>query len=312
MIVPSRWTWIGLAAVSAGLAFSTLGLVILEHPVAGQAADVAIAYLAAANAFLIFAGVTVSAAYADSRRFKRKMAAGVDERMAQLLIRLHEIFYACTRVSAYILRNEDEKGKLDDCVRESSEFLKTLVNETRVMFEESTRNECAVSIKLLVAGKGGNPEIHTYLRDSKSQRVRKDLYSKDGEGLYFVDKNLFEGEGRYPYEEHSPFVDIVSGSAGQDYFLSNDLKKAASKGLYKNGNKHWRKLYNATLIVPIRESGIVPAENLLGFLCIDSFNAKFDEAVSLGLARIVANIVFYLVYSLSVFESRRAVEKKAS
>jgi hypothetical protein len=166
------------------------------------------------------------------------------------------------------------------------------------MFEDYTQRECAVSIKLLVPSKANKdePEIKTYLRDAKSHLMRKNLYDPDG---------------RYPYQEHSPFVDIISGSSGRDYYLCNDLRKAANEGSYRNGNKRWRKLYNATVIVPIEEPGTVSRENLLGFLCVDSINAKFDEEVSLYLARIIANTVFYVVHSLSVFENRQVPEKKA-
>ena len=293
--------WVLLVAVATGIAVSTLTSVLMKLPANTESvAPFALGYLLAANALLVSILLVVSIIYADSRRARQKMAARMEERTRQLLHHLHNIFSTRTGLSAYLLRSQYGKaGDLDGCIRESSDYLKLLTDETRVAFEDYTNNACAVSIKLLVPSKSGNldkPEISTYIRDSKSQFIRRNLYGKDG---------------RYPYEDHSPFVDIILGKDGRDYYLCNDLRKAASEGTYRNGNKHWHKLYNATVIIAIREPGIASYENILGFLCVDSMDAKFDETVLLYLGRIIANTVFYVISSLSVLESQIASEKKA-
>ena len=158
------------------------------------------------------------------------------------------------------------------------------------MFEDYTGHPCSVAIKLFVHSENNlkTPKIRTFLRDKKSELKRKDMYPEDG---------------LYPFTDHSPFVSIIT--SGHEHFLSNDLKADAARGIYRNGNKHWSKLYNAILVVPIREPEIVARENILGFLCIDSTSAKFDAGSALYMARIVANVIFYVISALSELERGR-------
>lgn len=250
-------------------------------------------YLIVSTALLTLMLLVVSLAYSDLRRRKTKIATRSEEKFSRVLQHLDTIFYDQTRVNAFLLKYQHESDKLEACAREASTFLKFLVDETRTIFDDLTSRQCAVSIKLLVPTDSGKPNIQTYLRDRRSQSTRSEMYGPNGV---------------YQYDAHSPFVDIISTANPGDYFISNDLRKAAEMGRYVNGNKHWRKLYNATLIVPIKEPRTVSSENILGFLCIDSIDASFDEMLCLYVARIVANTVFYIVYSLSVLEKRRAAQ----
>ena len=159
------------------------------------------------------------------------------------------------------------------------------------MLEEYTDHPCAISIKLLVPTTGSlTPAVRTYLRDRKSALSRRGLYDSQP----------------YPMEHHSPFLEIISGRTGNDFYLENDLRKAAASDRYRNGNPHWKRLYNSTVIVPIREPNVRTSENIVGFLCVDSLNAKFDEQVCLIISNIVANTVFYVISSLSQLEDRRS------
>jgi hypothetical protein len=247
------------------------------------------AYLVLGNAFLVFALLTVSIVYADSRREKIKADTRAEERTSGILRHLDSIFHTRTGLSAYLLHHQINEEELATCVIKSSEYLQFVADETRSMFEDYTNHICGVSIKLLVPGAEGSPEIRTYLRDKKSDLARRGLYPP---------------KGTYPYQNHSPFVDIVTGQTKDDFFISNDLRSLAKEGRYENGNPHWAKLYNSTVIVPIKEPSTISSENILGFLCVDSLGAKFDQAVSVYMARIVANTVFYVISNLSLLESR--------
>lgn len=160
-----------------------------------------------------------------------------------------------------LLRNQSDATHKDGCLQRISSCLSLIIDETRFLFDDYTGRPCAVSIKLLVPGDNPTPKVHTYRRDQKSQLIRRSLYSEPKD---------------YAYDEHSPFKELIFQSTAE-YYINNDLRRAAANGTYYNGNRHWTKLYNATLIVPIREPSVVTRENLLGFLCIDSISASFDE-----------------------------------
>jgi len=293
--LPRNTIWVALLAIVSGCAFATV-IMVAAVISSGEAIDpLLLGYLVAGNVVLFSVVMALSILYANSRRSIHQVATRIEERMSRVLSHLNDVLEARTGLSEYLLEHQGDQERLDACVAQSSDFLKYLVDETRIMFEEYTDHSCAVSIKLLVASKTDVPDVKTYLRDTKS---------------YFLRKALYEGDdGRYPYSDHSPFVDIVSGSANRNYYICNDLRQAWRAGIYKNGNQHWTKLYNATLIVPIRTPGITVSENIIGFLCIDSLTAKFDTAIGLLIGRLVANTIFYVIHSLFVFESRIAQKR---
>jgi len=286
--------WTSFVAVAAGLASATAIITVAAREANEPIAPLVFGYLVVANTFLLLTVAILTLVYIDGRRNKQKTATRAEQRASAILNHLNTIVETRTGLSAFLLRNRFERTQLDACIQQSSTFLRFVVDETRAIFQEYTGHPCAVSIKLLVSSEKDTPDVVTYLRDTASYFVRKDLY-----------KNLYPADGRYPYDKHSPFVKIVSGQ--KDYFLSNDLR---SEPNYENGNQHWPKLYNATLIVAIREPGVTASENILGFLCIDSLTAKFDEAVAVPIGRIMANTVFYVIHSLSVFERELQNQKK--
>lgn len=251
-----------------------------------------IVYLALANSVLLFAlGLTVFM-YADSRRLRLRQVARLEEKMSGALQHLDNVFLARTGLSAYLIKNQTEPLEIESCVKRSSEYLRYLTDEARSLFEGYTGHPCAVSIKLLVPPTAGSiPAIKTYMRDQKSQLIRSDIYKPDG---------------LYPYTAHSPFVDLVSGKVDAAY-VCNDLRAAEAAGQYRNGNPFWKKLYNSTLVVPIKEPSTFSGENVVGFLSVDSLTAKFDAPACIYIARIIANTVFYVIYALSALEARKVL-----
>lgn len=262
----------------------------------GPRLDIDDTYLVFANAVLMMALTILLLVSADSRRLRIRRVARLEEKAANVIQHLDSIFQTRTGVSIQMLKQDGRPEELALTVQQSSDFLRFLIDETRAIFEDYTNNPCAASIKLLVPSEEKAPLVKTYIRDKKSEIHRSKLYP---------------GDGQYPYFEHSPFVDIVSGRAEGDYFINNDLQAAARRGEYRNGNKYWQKLYNATLIVPIKDPGTLSADNLLGFLCVDSLTAKFDERVCVYTARIISNTIFYVIYSLSMLEARSPSEPNA-
>ena len=280
-----------LVGMGAGFFFGTVTFVGLS--LFAAATSPLESFLIVVSGFLAFLVLTLTIAYADSRRKRANSESRAGERFEEklsgILQRLDGIFKVRTGLSAYLLENRDDKIELEACANQSSEFLRYLINETRFLFEDYTGQPCAASIKLLVSADDGIPLIKTFLRDKKSQLLRGDLYGS---------------EGLYPFDKHSPFVDIVAGRAAGDYYICNDLRTAFAKGTYRNGNRHWWKLYNSTIVVPIKDPSTSFSENVVGFLCVDSVSAKFDQSVCLHVSRIIANVIFYVVYALSQLESK--------
>jgi hypothetical protein len=175
---------------------------------------------------------------------------------------------------------------VDERSKETSSFLDRVVEITVSMFDDYIQHPTAVSIKLLVP-RAGEPSIHVYKRDQRSAFVRRKLGSPERE---------------YPLAAHSPFLSIVSGDSPNGVFVSNDLKGDPN---YRNGSSGWESLYNATLIVAIKEPDSPSSENILGFLCIDSLLGRFDGRACVDLARIVANSIFLSVIELSAYADAR-------
>jgi uncharacterized membrane protein YsdA (DUF1294 family) len=247
-------------------------------------------YLVIENVILLLLVLIFAVLYLDTRRKGRKLANRIEERASRILQHLDNILLSQTGLSSYVLSHQNELPDLNASVQQSSEFLKYLLDETRSTFEDYTNHHCAVSIKLLIPSNNGTPEIKTYLRDKKSEIVRSKIYLP---------------EEQYPYSDHSPFAEIISGGAKDGFYICNNLRAEAAKGLYRNKNKYWQRFYNSTLIVPIKAPDTLTREDVIGFLCVDSLTAKFDEAICLYIARIAANTVFDVIYALSELERRR-------
>jgi len=278
-----------LAAVAAGVALGTIAAFTFE-PARWASLQFAQAYLAVANAFLLFAVVALSVLYGDARRARLRVAFQTEETMGRVLTHVYSVASARASLSAQGLNASDDADGFQLRAAQTAEFLQLLVNEAQLAFETFTEHRCAASIKLLTRGVGDVPSILSYVRDERSAPSRRDLYGN---------------AGAYPITDHSPFVQIFTRSLGQDYYLENDLGKAEAHGDYQNGNPIWRKLYNATLIVPIGSPSPAPSESVAGFLCVDSLSAKFDSNVCPVLGRTLATSAFLALYELSFIEHQR-------
>lgn len=297
-----RRSVISVALIAVGAAFFFGTIAFLALPQIAAVTSPIESFLIITVSFLVFVLLTLSIRYADNRRKRISIEGRADEKISGILQRLNDIFGMRGKLSAHLFENlniKSNKSELEDCEKHASEFLRCLIDETRFIFEDYTGQPCAASIKLLVSADDKIPLVKTYLRDKKSQLLRGDLYGQE--------------DRLYRYDEHSPFVDIVTGKVG-DHYICNDLRTAAANSAYYNGNKRWWKLYNSTIVVPIKDPSTPSfSENVVGFLCVDSVAAKFDHTICLHLSRIIANIIFYVIYDLSQIESKvQAYEKDSS
>lgn len=149
------------------------------------------------------------------------------------------------------------QADLVDLQRTNEMFYLFLVNNVKSLMDILTGDNCAVSIKLLAEGDSGVLMLRTLMRDSASYRARKG-----------ADSSVVE----YPYFENTAFYEILSGEQ-RNYYASDNL---SAETTYLNSNRNWRKLYNATLVCPIRmrlisdeDSGTLDY-SVLGFVCVDN------------------------------------------
>lgn len=282
----------GLPAIAAGLALGVTVVVLMRWERLGYS-SINDSYLALINGFLLFLVISLAVLYIDTRRSRLRAAARGDDQIERILRHILHIASARAVLSAQNVGVNSNNLTVQDRAVQTSAFLKLLIEEAKRLFDEYVGHSCNVSLKLLYPGDGDSPRVYPYLRDERSGVVRA---------------KFPESSEVYPYTEHSPFVDILTRRYEKDFYLDNDLRTAESRGLYLNGNPHWKKFYNATLIVPITSYGTDVRENIAGFLCIDSLNGKFDQKVCPYLARIVASSTFLAIYELSLLERQRADE----
>lgn len=273
-----------LAFVAAGMALGTIWALLTESRVSGGISVSQSSYLTVANALLLFAVIVLTLIYVDSRRVRLRAAVRREAKVGLLLRHILNLAGARTTLSLEALEESSDENGIAIRAERTSEFLQFVVNEARTTFDEYTEHSCAVAIKLLVPGDDGVPRVLTYLRDDRSGPIRRRMY----------------GEAHpYPYTDHSPFVDLVEPADGIDFFLENNLRRAAREGRYRNSNPHRPRLYNATLVVPINPPGLAPGEGLVGFLCVDSLRARFDLNVCPSVARVFAGSAFLAISELN-------------
>lgn len=273
-----------IVVVAAGVAVGTAAAFMPALGQRGDNREVLATYLVVANAFLLFAVGALTLLYVDNRRARLRAAVRRNTKVVQLLRHIQNVAGARTTLSMQSLEGAAKDTSFEERAARTTEFLQTLVNETCATFDEYTEHPCAVSIKLLVPGEDGVPQVRSYVRDYRSGAIRRRVY----------------GEGKpYPYTDHSPFVALVRQQPRMDFYLENNLRTAVHGRGYENGNGAWRKFYNATLVLPINPPAMAPNEDLIGFLCIDSLTARFDGDVCPSVARVFASSAFLAIFELT-------------
>jgi hypothetical protein len=185
--------------------------------------------------------------------------------------------------------------------RKNEMFYLFLLDNIKNIFDMLTRDECAISLKILDLDEEDNEIIiRTLFRDSSSYRERKNS-----------DKTIYN----YPYYENSAFKEILSED-GDSFYVSDDL---SSETTYINLNKDWKKYYNATLVCPIRMEIIENEEDeyndysILGFICIDNMKGNLNNKTCISLLASITDILYiqWFLYNETKYliESNKTQEK---
>ncbi|MEH6662597.1 MAG: hypothetical protein V7679_13185 [Parasphingorhabdus sp.] len=202
---------------------------------------------------------------------------------SRLFNSLTQIFDRVDQISDRFVRKVDNFSSGIEYTHDKyKENLLYVVDQTRGIFERLTGTNCAVCIKYCANLEDENADLNTIgtvVRDSISYGKRKFV---DGDGFY----------KRYSLYSNTAFEAIVSDHTDDIAFICNDLKKFDEENGYQNCNKHWRKYYNACLVVPIKIPSETINNGLYGFLCIDNMHGGFDRQSCLPIARAIASLIF--------------------
>lgn len=172
-------------------------------------------------------------------------------------------------------------------------YISYILMNTQKLLEKITKEECSVCIKIII----DNDNVTTFMRDNISYNIR----SK-------IDSRMI----KFPIRENTAFINIVDENNPDTIFICNDL--GANRN-YNNQNPEWSELYNSTLVVPIRyrfSSKGPDSADVLGFLCTDSLNAKFDSKVCTALLSAFGDSLYNLFLLISEFKIIEKQEKEAA
>lgn len=197
--------------------------------------------------------------------------------------------------------NEDDLGPYDLA---NSRLIQSLCNNTKSIFDRLTEADCSVCIKqyyepnfdpaLLASMSDFNGPAKRYVRTYRRDRLSSDNRRGGNQQVF------------YSVGDNTAFERILAPQAMNNYFISNDLR-AMGDG-YRNGNPSWKQFYNATVVVPIKATNLSmePAvlneqsadryaptpisdkdieERIVGFLCVDSKEGRFDELASIRIIK---------------------------
>lgn len=217
------------------------------------------------------------------------------------------ILFAICFSTYYFLENKETQKLFDDCLEQYhcifhdirqpinklylaiinkkkvetgffKEYLLKVLSHVKRIFDDITKDDCAVTLKLL------NPEhgniVTTFLRDHLSEGKRKGF--KDLEN--------------YNVSENTAFNKICT-ETGTTIFSENDLTKLESEGHYKNIRQNWKELYNATIVAPIQFQQKIDNKDIIiifGFLCIDNFEGGFKTKRAKDAIAIVSDALYNL------------------
>ncbi|MDZ7725717.1 MAG: hypothetical protein U5R06_23545 [candidate division KSB1 bacterium] len=163
-----------------------------------------------------------------------------------------------------LIENDISNKELNEI---SYELISSLDNYVNIINKLHPNSRINASLQLLV-NENNKANVVTFARDSKSARNRETFkYS-------------------YPISENTAFNSIISEK--KEYFFSNNFDKP-SDTIYNNSNNNdWILPYKSTFVLPIKKKSKENAEEIFGFLCVDSENriekdtALFDDIMEIS------------------------------
>lgn len=182
------------------------------------------------------------------------------------------------------IRTFPENGDMRALSVEINRFLVHTLNRISVLYSEYTGSPSHVTLKFL---DGPNKRIRTVARGQTST---------DDRG------SIDEAMQWYPYQDNTAFTEILT-DPNRAFYLSNDLRREARRGRYKNARPDWQSYYRACLVVPITvatHAAAIDERSVWGFLTVDNRGGGFDATCGCSLLKSFGRMYYYLLGELSV------------
>jgi hypothetical protein len=197
----------------------------------------------------------------------------------QILKNSHNLHLGFVKEVDRILASLERPELTDEMERQAEllaePYLCRLCDGLSQTFAALTGRSCHGTFKVFDSSSG---EVTTIARDQLAHNLHRSETDRALEG--------------YPYTNNSAFKTILDNPSANRYH-SNHLKWRAALGLYKNGNRAWRKSYSATMVIPVSDQGqpgAISRDTVLGFLCVDSRAGCFGGQVQRAFLSAYASI----------------------
>ena len=180
-------------------------------------------------------------------------------------------------------------------------YLSRILEETAQLFTLYTGSKCASCIKIFEGSKG---DINQAFSVDGARTHLKTLARNPGSE---ADRIATDNELKiFDYHKNTAFHRICASNKSPHYFVDNSLETRAEMGDYDNENPNWKKLYNASAVVPVRPPNAPVEAQSVGFLCVDNRDGGFDmdRCVSI-LDGIASDLYFGINATTSVLEHIR-------
>ncbi len=204
----------------------------------------------------------------------------IQKKIAEII---HNYNHEFRQVILSILEDTPATGTPVDHNRTRKEFFEYTLSQIKEIFDILTGDSCSACVKYL-----DNDYVSTIARDHVSSRSR---------GEADANPRL----KKYKYSENTAFGRIMK--EGYRYFLSNNLHAMGDD--YVNVNQKWQKLYNATLVQPIRYlrdggvGGVDGEAEVIGFICVDNMKGNFEEPIAIDILAAFSDPMYHMMYTIT-------------
>lgn len=184
-----------------------------------------------------------------------------------------------------------DSAKLEEMFRH---YLDMTLAGVASLFHALTGFECASCVKVLTSEAGDALQHAPGVQPLYVRMLRRDPQSH-------LTRSAIDSAPdveRFLYRRNTGFYAVLDDKFAPAHYICNDLNALGAE--YENLNPEWRRLYNATAIVPIKQVGAGADRTAIGLLCIDNFGGGFVEAETVA---ILEGIAAELYHSLTKYHS---------
>jgi hypothetical protein len=176
-----------------------------------------------------------------------------------------------------------------DIEHEFDKYLGLLLTHTAQLFHIYTRHPCAACLKVLRSTRDAEPWSERDWTPGGDKVAY--VYTQGRDPMTRYQRSASDVHDGYEYTRNAIFRYLVEEEGLGGFYFENDLHNP--KRPYYSDNPKWPNFYNATAVSLIDCPDPASGANMMGFLCIDNFGGRFDDAGTKYILRCVASILYY-------------------